>query len=308
METLARQMIDEVIFRAPRLLNNKESLPAAIAATRERLTENVAKAAQDHLDALESIEESTTLNPQQKTLLNVYAEDRLNLGNPRPQRLDPTQLRHFEAISNEIVTHLPRMRQAIDSGEPAVLFDSMARINGAFNTGTQAIVERAQDLWISSSIDGDEVQKQLFDVCVKLAFAKLSEDAKQSEQALSLFRPRAAEPPAAAASDSSPSSPREIDFDDPLTQFMHACDQSPSLSVAKLAMFLDDVRRLAVQAGHLPPEADPETDRRQAPRVRHRRRCIARRPRVARADTHGPLVRSRRWAARSIRTALSSNR
>ena len=148
-----------------------------VAATRQKLIENVRQATRGHLDALAAIESSRTLNRAQQDILIAHAEGGPE-GVPPPRRLDPIQVEHFEKIARTIAGQIPRMQAAIAVGEsPAALFDSMAEIDAAYSAGTRKVLEHAESMWVSRSFDGTDREQEQMDLYIRLALADLEEGA-----------------------------------------------------------------------------------------------------------------------------------
>jgi len=226
--TLAKEMILDIEFRAPVLHEHfdcEDHLPTIIAKTREKLIENTVAAAVGHLDALRQIENSTTLTPSQKEVFRKYAEG--SDGQP-PRRLDPVQVEQMIAIAE------PMAQRAGGERDPAILFDNMVKSQDSFQSGVRQILLHAETMWISRSLDGTDSEQRLVEFAVRLLIARFKDD-----------------PPPALMYANRPGTPRGDNADETrkkvdtsIRQFMHACNQSPSMQVAKLAMLLGDMLRV----------------------------------------------------------------
>ncbi|WP_129781713.1 hypothetical protein [Peristeroidobacter soli] len=258
--TIAKEMILDLEFRAPSLhehLGCEDHLPTIIAKAREKFIENTTAAVVGHLDALHEIETSTELTPAQKEVFRRYAQ---GTETRRPRRLDPVQVRQFTAIGNTLARNVTSLR------DPAALFDAMVENRAVFDNGVGEILRHAETMWISRSLDGVDSEEQLTEICTHLGRAKLALPPVPGKQ------PEAGEPRPSSSSPTRANSRKfftdgasletlkalgEIGGAQLLTargqqesktamrQFMHACNQSPWMSVAKLAMMLSDILRMS---------------------------------------------------------------
>ncbi len=234
---LAREMLEYLEGRTGKQSKNPWNLETTISEARQRFIENTRSATSGHIEALESIDTSTTLSAAQKKLLKGYAEGLGDVG--RPRRLDPVQLRSFEAIADAIAGELPRLLEAAGSDEPAQLFDSMNAIGAAYSSGLLKILQHADSLWLTCSFDGPVKEKELFDLCVKLALAKPQVEGPldQGARFAGLASP-------VARSDAAAPGPQLRGLADAVSQFRDACEQSPSPStVSKLETFYEYILR-----------------------------------------------------------------
>ncbi len=264
---IAKEMLNEVEERAasaPEHFQCESDLNVVFPIMHRELIQKTKEATAGHLDALQEIDQSSTFNPKQKRLLQVYAEGALPTyrndvevpGSP-PHRLDATQLRQFQGIADTIAAQIPLMSRAIRDGEPAQVFDSMVRIEAAYSGGLQAIVTHAEGLWVSRSVFGSDKEQELFDLCVNLALAKNEED-------LHALGSLAVAPGSAAQSSAAPANdPQHQRRADTVRQFRDACVQS-SMGVDKLGRFYGDILRVA----GVEPAADLELDVGAAPTQR----------------------------------------
>ncbi|WP_129781714.1 hypothetical protein [Peristeroidobacter soli] len=225
METLAKEMLLDIDFRVGSLHTHfgcEDHLPTVIAKTREKLIENTVAAAVGHLEALQLIEESTTLSPSQKEVFRKYAEG--GEGQP-PRRLDRVMVEQMIAIAE------PMAQRAGGERDPATLFDNMVKSQEAFQHGLGQILRHAETMWISRSLDGTDSEARLVELAVRLVVARLKDSAEEASG------PSENRPDADAEEQR-----RKVEMS--IQQFMLACNQSPSMQVAKLAMLLGDMLRV----------------------------------------------------------------
>ena len=254
MTTLAKEMLLDVDFRAPALaqhFNCEDHLPTIIEKTREQLIKNTSIAAQEHIAALQLIDESEALTPAQKTQLKSYAAGDV-IEKRAPQRLSPVQIEQLTTIADTIARRMPQIKQADAMGEPAVLFDSMAEISATFQEGMGKILSHAESMWVSRSFDGTDTEQRMFELCVRLAAAKLQDSPSELPvQCVALSAPHA----------------HERFYDTTVRQFLNACNQSPSMYVSKFAMFYGDVTRLTEEAAEGDAQQPPPSLRLTRPEL-----------------------------------------
>jgi hypothetical protein len=235
MTTLGKQMIEDIRSRAPYLHQQfgcDNHLPTIMEKTREKLIENTIAAVVGHLDALREIKTSTQLTPAQKEVLLSYAA---GTGGYPPQRLDPVKVKHLAAVADRMVARIGAAK------EPFWLFDAMVDIHSVYQTGLKAILEHAETMWISRSLDGTDTESQIIDMSVRLTLAKVERKAPE------MIEPR----PDPQPEGSSPSDQQQARYSEPIHQFMHACIASPSMYISKLGMFLADILRIGGRADEL---------------------------------------------------------
>jgi hypothetical protein len=146
-------------------------LSTLLSTLREQLIANIKQATHEHLEAMDQIRQSRTLNPRQKEILRLYAEPPVD-GSQRPRRLDFVQLRLYEAIANTIASRLPRLHEAAERGDPATLYDCVSDIRDAFLPGFMEIVKHAGEMRASGDLTDETDQGRLFELCLNLALAK----------------------------------------------------------------------------------------------------------------------------------------
>jgi len=304
LTALAKDVLNDLDYRAQHIQGDP-SLSAVLPQTRQQLIDHVKQATKEHLEALDKIQSSTTLNAGQKQILRNYVSpfaDTDASESVRPQRLDTVQLRQYEAIADTIADRLPRMQQAIQNGEPAVLHDCTAEIVSAFRDGYGKILTHAETMWLSRSFDGTDSEQRVFELCVNLALAKhfapgrsprpatrgrsapasrsgspqvpsrsgsvqrgdRSESPTPTTRRPSSLRTSTSELGTPSAGTSAAIRPQDHDareltaeqsgapgeegyvgFAGAERQFRHACAQSPSMMIAKLAMFHGDIVRIS---------------------------------------------------------------
>lgn len=221
VEMLAKKIMLDLEFRAPVLHEHfgcEDHLPTVMEKTREKLIENTVAAAVGHLNALQQIEESTTLSPSQKEVFRNYAKG--GDGQP-PRRLDPVQVKQMIAIAD------PMAQRAGGERDPALLFDNMIKSQDAFQNGVREILLHAETMWISRSLDGVDSEQRLTELAVRLLIARLKDNAAA----------------AGSPSSSEPEEPSE-QVKTSIQQFMFACNQGSSMQIAKLAQLLGDMLRV----------------------------------------------------------------
>ena len=174
LTALSKDVLTDLDYRAPHIPGDP-SLSTVLPQMRRQLIDHVKQATKEHLEALDLIESSNTLNAMQKQKLREYVSPPEAADEPegaRPQRLDEVQLHRYEAIANTIAERLPMMKAALQRGEPALLHDCTAQIVEAFREGYGDILAHAENMWLARSFNGTGAEERVFELCVKLALDK----------------------------------------------------------------------------------------------------------------------------------------
>ncbi len=270
LEALRSEIIEDLAGRVPRLHEHfgcaSDDIATIIDKTSETLGEITRQATVQHLDALESIDRSGTLGEARKRILLDYAQGPADLDKAHPRRLDPVQVSQYEALSNTFAAAITTLAAAVPRSNPAAIFDAMAELRDAYDAGKQAIVDRAETLWLArSSIVGPDDDGRVLDLCIRMAFASLDFGSEDYEMLTRLLDPNREAPHASAGAPAdrdlenpnldprNPGSRDERGWETTLTQFDTACAQSPLESVSsRLPYFLGDITRIAVKLKERP--------------------------------------------------------
>jgi hypothetical protein len=304
LTALAKEMMFDIVFGVDKMrerLGGETKLSVVMEALEKQIIGNVKQATKEHLEALDQINQSRTLNAKQKEILKNYAAPAYAEGSEQPRRLDPVQLRRFEIVADVIAGKLPRMQQATKRGDPAAIYDCVRDIRTAFMDGYREILDHAGEMWVSRNFSDNATENEILELCMNLALAKYHAAGRSgtpntprrlntSQELPSTPESRPSTPevrrkpasgtqPSAHRSDlpaaKRPSSPQDAPPDaepgaayaDAVRQMAYACGGSPLPDVAKLGMFYGSLLRLSGADDVNVEEAAPEPLYRMRPEL-----------------------------------------
>lgn len=137
---------------------------------RKDFDERVAEVQHGHQEALRSVEKAS-LTPLQRQLLQERG----------PQFahglawLHPQQVSGYLRLARAIAQRLPAIREALRTDDPAAIFDHLSALEAGLGEEMRAIREGAQQLGLSHTLEGDDVQRRVLELCVRLALAQDAE-------------------------------------------------------------------------------------------------------------------------------------
>jgi hypothetical protein len=223
LKGMATQMLDPALIDQPPQPWSPERFARKIDTLQSQCAEKIEEVQYQHQQALQLIEKSEDLTPHQKQLL---LEQGSEIAQPL-QWLHPVHLNLYLYIADTITNRLPAIGNAIETNDPVALLERLSELDDDLCTAMRQIRQAAKPLWLSHTLEGDEVQQRALHLCVKLALAK------QADSPL----PEAA-PPQTALEGQLP----QRSFDDAGSQLKRLLSLSQTPSAARLLALCEGLR------------------------------------------------------------------
>lgn len=181
LKAISRNMVEGLSYRAAegklaRDLGCTPDVGSVIPAFDPRLQAQVRRVLDEHLDALQMIDQSTTLSPAARDTLRQIAATR---------RIDPEQVRVYEAVSRDLASVIEALERGLPQGSPAQALALLGQMQARLDAGVTAMNQHAYARWEWISLNAGDVPAQLRDqISTLMARACTPEQAQRLLDAL----------------------------------------------------------------------------------------------------------------------------
>ena len=174
LKSISRSLNETIAFGAkqlPQQLGCADDAPSIAKALDAALPGKLEAALREHVQALTLVQQSTTLTTDQKAELLEIA---------RTRRIDPEQVRQYEAGAADLAQALDALRAYVrGGGDPQALLARLGQALDTYATGLGAMKMHGATMWEHGSLSGGDMTSTLLDQFSKVAAGLMTpEDAK----------------------------------------------------------------------------------------------------------------------------------